>query len=109
MKVRRRHSAWPDGPFGMGVYDYVAVDIFGRSPSHSCREGKEATPMLCLTRRHGETIRIGADVTVTIVNIKDDTIRIGINAPKDVAIHRKEIFNRIHEENSPVGEDVKSS
>jgi carbon storage regulator len=65
--------------------------------------------MLHLTRRHGETIRIGDDVTVTIVNIKGDTIRIGIDAPKDVPIHRKEIFNRIHGENSPVGDDVNSS
>lgn len=65
--------------------------------------------MLHLTRRNGQTIRIGENVTVTIVNINGDTIRIGIEAPKDVAIRRAEIFNRIHEESLPDEEVAKCS
>lgn len=65
--------------------------------------------MLHLTRRNGQTIRIGDDVTVTIVNINGDTIRIGIEAPKDVAIHREEISNGIREENLPDEEVAKST
>ena len=56
--------------------------------------------MLILTRRLGETIKIGSNVTVTILGIKGNQIRIGIEAPKDVAVHREEIFHRIKNEAS---------
>jgi carbon storage regulator len=56
--------------------------------------------MLILTRRVGETVMVGNDVTVTIVGVKGNQIRIGINAPKDVSVHREEIYERIrHEQN----------
>jgi len=54
--------------------------------------------MLILTRRAGETVMIGSDVTITVLGVKGNQVRIGINAPKDVAVHREEIFQRIQSE-----------
>ncbi len=54
--------------------------------------------MLILTRRVGETLMIGDEVTVTVLGVKGNQIRIGVNAPKDVAVHREEIFERIKRE-----------
>ncbi|HEX6638925.1 MAG TPA: carbon storage regulator CsrA [Steroidobacteraceae bacterium] len=51
--------------------------------------------MLILTRRVGESVVIGEDVTVTVLGVKGNQVRIGINAPKNVAVHREEIFERI--------------
>ncbi len=56
--------------------------------------------MLILTRRAGETVMIGSDVTITVLGVKGNQVRIGINAPKDVAVHREEIFERIKKEQS---------
>ena len=54
--------------------------------------------MLILTRRVGETLMIGDSVTVTVLGVKGNQVRIGITAPKDVAVHREEIFQRIHKD-----------
>jgi len=54
--------------------------------------------MLILTRRVGEVLKIGDNVDVTILGVKGNQVRIGINAPKDVAVHREEIYSRIKEE-----------
>jgi carbon storage regulator len=54
--------------------------------------------MLILTRRIGETVMIGQDITVTIVGVKGGQIRIGIGAPKNVVVHRQEVFERIKNE-----------
>jgi len=54
--------------------------------------------MLILTRRVGETLMIGDSVTVTVLGVKGNQVRIGINAPKDVPVHREEIYQRIHQD-----------
>ena len=56
--------------------------------------------MLILTRRVGETLMVGDEVTVTVLGVKGDQVRIGVNAPKEVAVHREEIYQRIQAENN---------
>jgi carbon storage regulator len=61
--------------------------------------------MLILTRRVGETLMVGDDVTVTVLGVKDNQVRIGVNAPKEVAVHREEIYQRIQREKTPGAHD----
>jgi carbon storage regulator len=54
--------------------------------------------MLILTRRVGETLVIGDNVTVTVLGVKGNQVRLGVNAPKEVSVHREEIYERIRRE-----------
>ena len=54
--------------------------------------------MLILTRKVGETLMIGDEVTVTVLGVKGNQVRIGVNAPKEVSVHREEIYDRIKKE-----------
>jgi carbon storage regulator len=62
--------------------------------------------MLILTRRVGETLMIGDDVTVTVLGVKGNQVRIGVDAPKDVAVHREEIYERIASDQVPCSKPI---
>jgi len=60
--------------------------------------------MLILTRRVGETLMIGDNVTVTVLGVKGNQVRLGVNAPKEVSVHREEIYMRIKAEKNSENE-----
>ncbi|MDE2149147.1 MAG: carbon storage regulator CsrA [Gammaproteobacteria bacterium] len=62
--------------------------------------------MLILTRRIGEAVMIGDEVTVTVLGVKGNQIRLGVKAPRDISVHREEIFLRIREEHELMGESL---
>ena len=62
--------------------------------------------MLILTRRVGEMLMIGDEVTVTVLGVKGNQVKIGVDAPKEVAVHREEIYQRIHQEVEQTGSTI---
>jgi carbon storage regulator len=64
--------------------------------------------MLVLTRKNGETIKIGDDIEITIISSKNDQVKIGINAPKNVEVFRKELYDQIQTENQQASKDISS-
>ena len=56
--------------------------------------------MLILTRRVGETLMIGDDISITVLGVKGGQVRVGVNAPRDVIVHREEIYERIRDEDN---------
>ena len=79
-------------------------DFYGKYSGCYVREIKV---MLILTRRIGETLIIGDDVNITVLGVKGNQVRLGINAPKDVSVHREEIYLRIQQEKQ--GSDTEES
>ena len=68
--------------------------------------------MLILTRRIGETLMVGDEVTITVLGVKGNQVRIGVNAPKNVSVHREEIYHRIQKEKGgemPANADISDS
>ncbi|WHX40221.1 carbon storage regulator CsrA [Mesobacillus sp. AQ2] len=64
--------------------------------------------MLVLTRKNGETIKIGDDIEITVISSKNDQVKIGINAPKNIEIFRKEVLDQIQSENEEAAKDISS-
>ena len=62
--------------------------------------------MLVLTRKNGETIKIGDDIEITVISSKNDQVKIGIKAPKNIEILRKEIYEQIQEEDQQASKDI---
>jgi carbon storage regulator len=86
-------------PLGSDLERMLDGDAVSQAICRRC-SAKEARSsiMLILTRRVGETVMIGNEVTVTVLGVKGNQVRIGVNAPKDVAVHREEIYERIKRE-----------
>src|SRR5687767_12865676 len=79
------------------------MDGGGGAPRHgsrgsSCHPGR-SLEMLVLSRQRDETIMIGDDIEVTVVDIRGDKVRLGITAPKEISVHRKEVYDAIRREN----------
>jgi len=61
--------------------------------------------MLILTRKEGESLRLGDDIVVTVVGVKGGAVRLGVSAPRDVAVHREEVYERVQKETAkPAGD-----
>ncbi len=71
-----------------------------------CQSAQRGDSMLVLTRKQGEVIKIGDDIEITIIANKGEQVKIGIQAPKDIQILRKEIYDQTLEENQQASQDI---
>jgi carbon storage regulator len=81
----------------MAVFLRAVTATFGRALNEAAltRETKERT-MLVLSRKKNESIVINDDITIVVVEIRGDKVRLGVEAPKEVPVHRREVFDAIH-------------
>src|SRR4051794_37917733 len=86
---------------GMRRDTEVAVEParVGRRLPRPARATQEGASMLVLSRQRDETIMIGDDIEVTVVDIRGDKVRLGITAPREISVHRKEVYDAIRREN----------
>jgi carbon storage regulator len=89
----------------MAVFSARAVLTFGRAYKlgSSGKRTKERT-MLVLSRKKNESIVINDDITIVVVEIRGDKVRLGVEAPKEVPVHRREVFDAIHRNEAAAGE-----
>jgi carbon storage regulator len=76
----------------------LRITVPGNARHNNKQPGQGEFPMLILTRRIGETVIIGGEVDVTVLGVKGNQVRLGVKAPRDVAVHREEIYERICKE-----------
>jgi carbon storage regulator CsrA len=76
-------------------------------PTVSANAAGPAGPTLVLTRRRDESVMIGDDVEVTVIDIRGDKVRLGVNSPRGMAVYRKEVFEAIHRENAQAAEPMR--
>ncbi len=79
--------------------------IKGFMPDGDLRPAKKEFKMLVLSRQRDESIIIGDDIEIVIVDVRGDKVRLGINAPREVSVHRKEIYDAIQREKAQQKED----
>jgi len=75
--------------------------------THSCDKHQRGAAMLVLSRKKNESIIINDDITVTVIEIRGDKVRLGIEAPKHVSVHRREVYEAIQNQSRALGSDTK--
>jgi carbon storage regulator len=88
-----------DGSAGRTARDQHAGEVLAGLTSIQAPYPGRSLHMLVLSRQRDETIMIGDDIEVTVVDIRGDKVRLGINAPKEISVHRKEVYDAIRREN----------